>query len=186
MSTALKIDGVSVEDYLAAEPAADVRHEYVGGKVFAMPGSSRNHNRITLNLSFALDSALAGGPCQVFANNVRVHLRADAADYFYYPDIMVACGPASHTHWVENPRVLIEVSSDSTERADRAEKLINYIQMESLEEYALISQKEPLVTIFRKKNGWSPELIQGMDAELKFDSLRFATKLARVYREVQW
>ncbi len=31
---------VSVEDYLAGEPASEVRHEYLGGVVYAMAGAS--------------------------------------------------------------------------------------------------------------------------------------------------
>ena len=33
MSTAEKIDCVTVEDYLATEEQSDVRHEYLGGLV---------------------------------------------------------------------------------------------------------------------------------------------------------
>lgn len=186
MSTALKIDGVSVEDYLAAEPSADVRHEYVGGKVFAMPGSSRNHNRITLNIVVLLDKFLRGSPCEVFATDVRAHLRIEHSECFYYPDVMVACGPAAHSHWIDNPRVIIEVLSDSTERVDRAEKLINYIQIETLEEYVLISQDEPTVKVFRKKNAWRPEILAGLDSELALNSIKFTTKLNEVYRDVRW
>lgn len=46
-----KTDGlISEADYLAGEKLADVRHEYVNGRVYAMAGTSRRHNRIAMNI----------------------------------------------------------------------------------------------------------------------------------------
>ena len=34
---------LSVEDYLAGEETSEVKHEYIGGEVYAMTGASRAH-----------------------------------------------------------------------------------------------------------------------------------------------
>ena len=38
---------LTIEDYLVAERASTVRHEYAGSQVFAMAGAGKRHNRIT-------------------------------------------------------------------------------------------------------------------------------------------
>ena len=41
MSAAAKLNLVSVEDYLAGELVSRVKHEYLGGVVYAMAGATR-------------------------------------------------------------------------------------------------------------------------------------------------
>ncbi|WP_277874760.1 Uma2 family endonuclease [Phormidium tenue] len=50
----------SVAEYLEAESKSEVRHEYLGGQVFAMAGRSKAHNIITLNIASRLRSLLRG------------------------------------------------------------------------------------------------------------------------------
>jgi Uma2 family endonuclease len=53
MSTAQKLDPISVEDYLAGELRSRIKHEYLGGFVYAMAGATIAHNIIAGNI-FAL------------------------------------------------------------------------------------------------------------------------------------
>ena len=50
---------VSVEDYLAGEPLSEIRHEYLGGAIYAMAGASEAHNIIAMNLWVALGAPSA-------------------------------------------------------------------------------------------------------------------------------
>ena len=84
---------ISVEDYLAGELKSEIRHEYIGGLVYAMAGTSREHNIICQNLLIALRSHLRGRPCQVFMESVKLRLRTANEDVFYYPDLIVTCDP---------------------------------------------------------------------------------------------
>jgi hypothetical protein len=45
------MDHVSVEEYLAAEEQNEVRHEYLGGVVYAMSRATRRHNSVALNIT---------------------------------------------------------------------------------------------------------------------------------------
>lgn len=49
-----------------------------------------------------------------------------------------------------NPKVLVEILSDSTEGYDRGAKFAHYRRIESLEEYVLVSQNEPLIEVYRR------------------------------------
>lgn len=50
----------SPEEYLELETAAESKSEYRDGLIIPMAGGTPNHNRITLNLSAALNFALKG------------------------------------------------------------------------------------------------------------------------------
>src|SRR5580704_10861451 len=82
VQTAAKNDFISVEDYLAAEEASDVRHEYLGGLVYAMAGETVAHNLICQNLLINIRSHLKGKPCQVYIGNVRVNFDIRDDEYF--------------------------------------------------------------------------------------------------------
>ena len=174
---------VSVADYLDGEEIAAERHEYLAGEVHAMSGASARHNLICGNLFAALHRHLAGGPCRVFMADLKVRLSVNEEDFFYYPDIMVACNPADQaSHFRTQPSVLVEVMSPSTERIDRREKLFAYRTLNSLREYVLIGQDSPEVVAYvRTENQWSTQRPQP-DGVLTLPSLEFSLPVAELYR----
>ena len=46
MQSALESNFVSLEDYLAGEERADTKHEFIGGVVYAMAGTTTEHNQV--------------------------------------------------------------------------------------------------------------------------------------------
>lgn len=120
------------------EEDASVRHEYVAGEVYAMTGATRRHNRIALNIATRLLAVTRGGPCRVYMEGVR--LRA-ARDVFYYPDVMVACGPAGDDPLAEHdPCLVVEVLSPATQEIDRREKALVYKGIASVRAYLIVHQ----------------------------------------------
>lgn len=172
---------LSVEAYLAGELSAEVRHEYLAGEVYAMTGASRSHNLIAGNLFAALHVHLRGGPCRVFMGDMKLRLRDAQDDYFYYPDLMVACRPEDKArYWCEQPKLIVEVLSESTERIDTREKLFAYRNIEALEEYALLAQDRREATLYRRAHGWGATRLRD-EAELELESVGLRLPLAEVY-----
>jgi Uma2 family endonuclease len=56
---------LSVEKHLELERDSPIRHEYVGGQLYAMTGATRRHNLIVGNIFVALREAARGTPCRV-------------------------------------------------------------------------------------------------------------------------
>jgi len=138
---------LSAEAYLASELTAQVKHEYADGRVFAMTGTSKNHNLITLNLAAAIRSPARADGCQVYFADLKV--RIDTV--FYYPDVVVECGKQpGESHVVDYPCLVAEVLSPSTEAIDRGEKFLNYRKLPSLLGYLLVSQTRRQVELFRR------------------------------------
>jgi Uma2 family endonuclease len=146
-----RVTHLSVEEYLESEMRAPVKREYVAGQVFAMVGVSIRHNLITANLARLLGNHLEGGPCRVLFVDVKV--RVEAADAFYYPDVMVTCVPENpESYYLTRPCLIAEVLSPSTEGIDRREKLIAYQSLPDLVEYVLIAQERPWVEVYRRES----------------------------------
>jgi len=144
MNLAAKHQVISIDEYLEGELRSDIRHEYLGGEVYAMAGAGEKHNRIAGNLFFHLRAASRGKACGVFINDMK--LRIDASDAFYYPDVLVSCDPADTQPLFKSlPCLLVEVLSPSTEVIDRREKLLAYRKLPTLRHYLLVSQEQRAV-----------------------------------------
>lgn len=175
-----------MEDYLSGELRSEIRHEFLGGTVYAMAGTSEEHNTIAGNLFAALHAHLRGKPCRVFMVDMKVRLRISLDDVFYYPDLMVACDPRDTDRFFKRyPKVLIEVLSPDTERTDRREKFLSYTGIETLEEYVLVAQDRRQVTLFRRTQQWHPENLAQQDQVLELTSLNFTMPLNMIYEGME-
>ena len=65
---------IGVDDYLAGELESEVRHEYVGGQVYAMVGASDRHGLLVNALAFVLTPAARKASCQLFTSDMKVRL----------------------------------------------------------------------------------------------------------------
>src|SRR6266481_2963243 len=186
MVTAEKPGTLTVDEYLSGELQSGVRHEYIGGTVYAMAGASEEHNAIAGNLFAALHAHLRGKPCRVFFVDMKARVLIARTDIFYYPDLMVACDPRDTDRYFKRyPKVLIEVLSATTEAIDRREKFLSYRQIETLQEYVLVAQDKMEVTVFRRESQWQPEVLLQPDQALRLTSLDFSLPLKLVYEGVE-
>lgn len=142
--------------YLAWEAEQPGRNEYVAGEVFAMVGVWQSHNVAAGNLATLLRQALKGSPCRVFIESVKT--RVEAADCFFYPDVLVTCDPRDRAtpDYVSHPLLIAEVLSASTAGFDRGAKFAAYRKLESLQDYVLIDVAAQRVEVFRRspENHW--------------------------------
>jgi Uma2 family endonuclease len=177
-------------EYLDLERSLEARNEFFDGEVFAMSGGTPLHSQIATNLARELGNKLKGRDCIPYNSDLRV--KVEATGLFTYPDLSVVCGPLQFApgtdDTVVNPRLIIEVLSDSTEAYDRGKKFENYRHMPSLREYLLVSQKEPRIEQFvRQPNGqWLLRDAAGLDATMALPSLEIDLFLAEVFAGVEF
>jgi len=158
-------------DYLVLERTANVKHEFMGGEIYAMAGGTREHAALGANVLASLGAQLRGKPCQAHSSDLRV--RVLPTGLATYPDATVVCGPAEldpeDRHAVVNPSVLIEVTSESTQDYDRGEKLEHYQRIPSVRHIVLVSHRERSIEVFDRQDGdrWRrTEARAGQAAEL--------------------
>ncbi|MDG4594795.1 MAG: Uma2 family endonuclease [Candidatus Contendobacter sp.] len=175
---------VSPAEYLEGEKIAKVRHEYVDGEVYAMAGGTKAHNELAGNFYGLLRARLRGTPCRVFIGDVKVHVAWDWRERFYYPDVVVGCAVGDNDPYVvEQPRIIVEVLSGSTERDDRSDKFYAYRRLASLEEYVLVAQEVWRVEVYRRETGWDLEVYE-TDGNFNLHSVGLDLTLADVYEGV--
>ena len=182
----------TLEEYLRLEQDSIERHEYREGEILAMAGGSANHSLILTNVIGEFRNLLKGKPCRIYESNLRVKIGRKAL--YSYPDTYIVCGPShfdpndKQQTTILNPRVVVEVRSPSTEGYDRGAKFTRYREIESFEEYVLISQSEPSVeTFLRQSDGtWSLAPYASQDAIAKIRCLGIELPLAEVYAGVEF
>ncbi len=180
----------TAEEYLEMERLAPTKSEYYAGEIFAMAGASPRHVIIVANTVASLVTQLKGRPCFAFASDLRVKI--STYGLYTYPDAGVVCGKGQYEDTqrdtVLNPRVIIEVLSDSTEKWDRGRKFAMYRTLESLTDYVLITQSIPLVEHYvRQPNGqWILSDCRGLDAAVTIASIDCTLPLADIYDKVEF
>ncbi len=183
----------SIEEYLAMEELAEERHEYDNGKIITMAGGTLNHSRITANCIRLIGNELIEqdkNTCYVSSSDLKIHIAALALGKFFYPDASVVCGEPQYypkrTDTVENPTLIVEILSDSTETFDRTEKFDWYSTLSSFKEYLLVSQKQKRAEVWTYVGGnvWEMRIYKNPTDKLALKTLDCEIVLEELYRGV--
>ncbi|WP_022834991.1 Uma2 family endonuclease [Salisaeta longa] len=173
----------TLDEYLERDAqATDVRYEYLNGRTYALAGASLDHNQIKDNVRTALHTQTASRGCR----SVTSHQRVSLDERYVYPDVVMVCDTPEMTDEtpssLRNPLLLVEVTSESTERRDATEKLEAYLTLDALQEYWLIDPAQALVVRYhRSETDWRVTLVRGLDATLTSDALDVQIPMADVY-----
>jgi Uma2 family endonuclease len=173
---------MSAEEFLEWEEKQPDKHEFIEGEVFAMVGATRQHAAVTGNIFSWLLQHLRGTRCRVYVADMK--LRLEAANAFFYPDVFVTCSEADHQaeRYMTEPRLIVEVLSESTEAYDRGNKFEKYRQFPSLVEYVLINPMRRKTEIFRKDGAGKWVLYEfGRNNPVHFASLELTIEGAALY-----
>lgn len=179
--------GMSEQEYLAFERAAEGKHEYADGEIFAMSGGSLEHSEVAANIIGELRNALSGRGCRVLTSDMRI--RISATRRYVYPDGSVVCGRAEladdERDILLNPRVIVEVLSESSEAYDRGDKFAQYRTIPSFQEYVIASQWEPRLEVFTRQpdDSWNLR-VYGPGEQATLRSLECVLDVDRVFANV--
>lgn len=179
---------LTVDEYLALEESAGVRHEYFDGEIFAMAGGTASHSLIAGNWTRELGNALNDHGCRVFNSDMMVFCPTGLRTY---PDVSVTCDTPRYEsdkqRTLLNPQLIVEVLSESTEAYDRGRKFDHYSRIESLREYVLVASDRAHVDHFaRQPDGrWVLTAHDGLAATVGLNAHGVALPLAELYLGVE-
>lgn len=125
---------LTITEFLARDWPGEWRHELVDGVVVAMNPPLAPHARMVTRVAVALETRLLPG-CGVFTGGGTI--RPDDDYNYRVPDLTMACRN-SREHWVEEPRLVVEILSRSTQKADMTGKLAFYRSLPSIDEILLV------------------------------------------------
>lgn len=177
-------------EYLELERRSEVKNEYWNGEIYAMAGASSRHSLIAANVIASFHARLKGSSCTVYTGDLRV--KVNATGLYTYPDVVVVCGTADFDDrfqdTLENPAVIVEVLSKSTESYDRGVKFEHYRTLDSLTDYLLVSQDTACVEhrMRHSPDKWLLGIYQGLESVVPMPSLVIDLPLAEVYESVEW
>lgn len=177
----------TVEEYLQLEEKSEIRHEFYDGEIFAMAGTTMNHNRIVGRIRSYLEGVFIPKGCDVFAENVKVEVIQNF--YYPYPDVIVTCAPEdiSGTYIVRHPSILVEVLSKSSATYDRDFKLRRYKEITSLQYYMLVSQHDCYIELYthtKQAGVWIYQSFDSPESVVPFDLLGFSMPVSKVYEGI--
>lgn len=186
MRDASALHTMTVEEYFHFEERSPIKHEYVAGEVYAMSGATARHNLIAGTIFTRLFTAADDGPCRVFMNDMRLEA---AEDKYYYPDVVVLCTPIAELDIVaRGPCVVVEVTSPSTARIDRGEKLEAYRRIPTLRAYLIVDHRRRRVERHWRETtdgAWLRDEIVGDDeTPIPIPGLDVTLTLGAIFRRV--
>lgn len=188
MALAVTANRISRDEYLKSELASEIRHEYIGGQVYAMSGGTLNHQRVAGNFLRIAGNHLLGKPCFPTGSDFKLRVPLPGGDEaFYCPDGMIICVPVpGDALFTDSPGVILEVLSPTTRRNDEVQKFRDYITIPSLRTYILAEPDAPHLTLHRRDaTGFRRETLQGPDATLDLPEVGLSFPLADLYQDVR-
>ena len=172
----------TVDEYLELDrEATDERYEFQHGTVIPMAGAEPEHNQLKDNVSRELGNRLVGRECLVMTSDQRARVSFG----YVYPDVVVACDPTyedTRPRTLQNPELIVEVTSDSTQARDHSDKLAAYTELDSLQEYWVLDPEKPLLTQYtRDADGWRYRAYTDLSDTVNSDTFDLEVSLRTLY-----
>lgn len=154
---------------------------------FDMP--TQAHDIIASNLHGLLFHLALEKDVRVYSQGT--YLRLGNSTHTPLPDLVLTSKSGEQRnkyHQLLNPVVVFEILSKSTRHLDQTTKLEAYQAIESVEEYLLIDQYKPYVTVHRRIGGqkWEQEFFSRPDQVVDIRFLGAGLRLAHLYEGVSF
>ncbi|MDE6365348.1 MAG: Uma2 family endonuclease [Lachnospiraceae bacterium] len=115
-----------------------------------MAGSRPEHSTVIVNFVAAVRKQLMNSACYVFSDNIQYRFHTDEGeDKIVIPDASINCRMKARrgSTFIDAPRFVMEVLSESTEKYDRGEKKELYRQQE-VDEYWIVDWRKKQIEIY--------------------------------------
>jgi Uma2 family endonuclease len=179
------IKPMTLDEFLRWDDGTETRYELIGGFPVAMAPPAEALRMLAVRLGSRIEAALAERrPCnaQVSAGVIRT----DRADTYFDADIAATCTPIEFGRQaLEDPFLIVEILSPSTERHDRRIKLPVYRQIATVEEILFIASDGIYAELHLRSGAqWITEILRGADARLALTSVGIEIPLGDLYEGI--
>lgn len=188
---------VSEAEYLEISEKSEERLEWIDGRIYprhnpygllpqSMAGASDRHIDLNTSLQGLVYAALRGKGCFVVNQDQKVKSQSS----YSFPDLTIYCGEREKDERgnLTNPVVVIEVLSPGTRAYDESDKFDALRQLDSLQDYLLVSQDRVLVEHRhrRAENRWDLIYYNRLDDQIALESVEITLAVREVYERVQF
>jgi Uma2 family endonuclease len=182
---------LNIEKYLVNEEKSKEKHEYINGKIRKMPGSTFQHNQITVQIAAAILNQLEikNKPFKVLSSDQKVYI--PNLNQILYPDALVVYEKPefwnNRKDILLNPILIVEVLSPTTENYDRHDKFMSYKNIPSFKEYVMVRQEKVEVeTWYREEPHLWRESVYNEGDEVKLSSIGVSIEIDKIYRNIEF
>jgi len=187
MEVAYKL--LTVEEFLDNCPNDQRHYQLFDGIMVAMAPLGIAHQIIAANLTFEITTALRRNlPNCTVRSQAGIAPQGLTGRNHFETDITVTCEQRQGYKGIaEEPLLIVEIQSPSTERDDHFVKLPQYQAFPSLQETLYIETERVAATLYRRDaTGWRELVVEGPDARLHLDAIGLDLPLGEIYRGVRW
>ena len=176
------IKPMTLDEFLRWDDGTETHYELIGGFPVAMAPPAAAHRILATRLVSRTDAALASrrpGNAQGEAGIIR----PDRADTYFEADIVGTCERHERGQQALNePFLIVEILSPSTERHDRRVKLPIYRQIPTVQEILFIDSDGIYAELHRRSGAqWITEILRGADATLALNSVGIEIAMSDLY-----
>jgi Uma2 family endonuclease len=180
---------LTVEEFLASYPNDQRHYQLIDGVIVAMAPPAIPHQIIAANATIEI-----GGGVRANLPNCTVRSQAGIAPQgltgrnHFETDITVTCEQRlGYKGIAEEPLLIVEIRSPSTERDDHFVKLPQYQSLPGLQEILYIESERIAATTYRREAAGRQEiLVEGAAARLRLQTIGLDVALGDIYRGVRW
>jgi Uma2 family endonuclease len=173
---------MTLDEFLHWDDGTDTRCELLGGFAVAMAPPREVHRILAMRLATRIDAALAARrPCN--AQTEAGVLDPDRADNFFVADVGVTCAPYDRRRqYLQDPILLVEILSPSTERHDRRIKIPAYQQIASVQEILVVDSEARYAALHRRQGDqWIIQISRGDDGMISLASVGIDIPMSELY-----
>ena len=149
------LERFSLDEYLERQDEPDSeRSEFHDGLVLPVEAATPKHACLSAAVVGVLRSTFFPG-CAVYDSSLNLYLAS--VNRIVHPDATVVCGTPNYPrpNCIDNPTIVVEVTSPSTKDYDFGTKRENYFTLSSVQHYLLVSQSDVMVGHYRRSgDGW--------------------------------
>jgi Uma2 family endonuclease len=172
--------------FLAWAEGREGRYELADGRVIMMTGGSFGHALVVRGLFKALDNRLAGTDWIALTQDLAVSVGTRTVRY---PDVVVSskAGKKARDLTATTPILVAEVLSPSSVTNDLGDKAREYLRLDSVSAYLVLSQDEPKAWVWVRNQEIfpaGPEVIAGHEGVIALPPLAIELPLAEIYAEL--
>lgn len=169
----------TLEKYLELEDNLGYRSEFHDGVILPVEAATPTHAQLEAAVLPLLRTVFFPR-CKIFGPSLNLYIPRE--NRTLHPDAAVVCGKENFNkpNCLDNPTVLVEITSPTTRDYDYGTKREYYFSLPSLEHYLLISQTDALVGHFAKSgDGWI-YVDRGANQSISFSG-QFEIQVSEIY-----
>ena len=173
----------TADEYIQFEWKAEQRHEFINGQLFEIPGEKDINNKIGFIIAIMLFNFLKSKGYQLYNHDVKVAI--PGRKKFYYPDVFATKEERTMSNqYIKNePEIIVEVVSETTQVTDYVDKYIDYTSIPSLIYYMIVEPETTLITVYEKeeRGNWFARKYTNHSDTVKLEKLEMEFLVSDIY-----